>query len=175
MPRDKTAAHEKIVKAAMKEFLTKGFEKASMKAVADEVGMTSAGLYRHFKDKQDMFSELVKPGIVLVEEWRDRHKQFSYQEMNQESFEKMWDISSGMNDGALILDVMYQMPEVFQLIICCSAGTPYENYIHDMVERDAHEECLGEGYFDKGVLSDALFLTYRNFANFLSCQGTWQR
>ena len=35
-----------------------------------------------------------------------------------------------------------------------------------MVERDAHEECLGEGYFDKGVLSDALFLTYRNFANF---------
>lgn len=35
-----------------------------------------------------------------------------------------------------------------------------------MVERDAHEECLGEGYFDKGVLSDALFLTYRNFASF---------
>ena len=142
MPRDKTAAHEKIVKAAMKEFLTKGFEKASMKAVADEVGMTSAGLYRHFKDKQDMFSELVKPGIVLVEEWRDRHKQFSYQEMNQESFEKMWDISSGMNDGALILDVMYQMPEVFQLIICCSAGTPYENYIHDMVEEATDEMMI---------------------------------
>lgn len=35
-----------------------------------------------------------------------------------------------------------------------------------MVEKDAQEECLGEGYFDKGVLSDALFLTYRNFANF---------
>ena len=35
-----------------------------------------------------------------------------------------------------------------------------------MVEKDAQEESLGEGYFDKGVLSDALFLTYRNFANF---------
>ncbi len=139
MPRDKTAAHEKIVKAAMNEFLTKGFERASMKAVADEVGMTSAGLYRHFKDKQDMFAELVKPGIELVDEWRARHKQFSYQEMNKESFQKMWDMSSGMNDGALVLDVMYQMPEVFRLIICCSGGTPYETYIHDMMEEATDE------------------------------------
>ena len=68
MPRDKTQAHEKIVKAAMHEFLTKGFEQASMKSIADAVGMTSAGLYRHFKDKQDMFAELVKPGIALVDE-----------------------------------------------------------------------------------------------------------
>ncbi|MDO4522651.1 MAG: TetR/AcrR family transcriptional regulator [Eubacteriales bacterium] len=139
MPRDKTEAHEKIVKAAMHEFLTKGFEQASMKSVADEVGMTSAGLYRHFKDKQDMFAELVKPGIALLDEWYEKHKEFSYREMDKESFRAMWDISSGINDGALILDVMYQMPEVFRLIVCCSAGTPYENYIHDMVESATDE------------------------------------
>lgn len=42
MPRDKTASHEKIVDAAMREFQEKGYEQASMKAVADAVGMTSA-------------------------------------------------------------------------------------------------------------------------------------
>ena len=139
MPRDKTQAHEKIVKAAMHEFLTKGFEQASMKSIADAVGMTSAGLYRHFKDKQDMFAELVKPGIALVDEWSTKHKQFSYQAINQESFEAMWNSTNGINDGSLILDVMYQMPEVFRLIICCSGGTSYENYIHDMVEASTDE------------------------------------
>ena len=59
MPRDKTASHEKIVEAAMREFQEKGFEQASMKAVADAVGMTSAALYRHFASKQDMFAALV--------------------------------------------------------------------------------------------------------------------
>ena len=139
LPRDKTQAHEKIVKAAMHEFLTKGFEQASMKSIADAVGMTSAGLYRHFKDKQDMFAELVKPGIALVDEWSTKHKQFSYQAINQESFEAMWNSTNGINDGSLILDVMYQMPEVFRLIICCSGGTSYENYIHDMVEASTDE------------------------------------
>ena len=61
MPRDKTASHEKIVDAAMREFQEKGYEQASMKAVADAVGMTSAALYRHFENKQDMFASLVQP------------------------------------------------------------------------------------------------------------------
>ena len=52
MPRDKTASHERIVAAAMREFLEKGFEQASMKAVADAVGMTSAALYRHFENSR---------------------------------------------------------------------------------------------------------------------------
>ena len=47
MPKDKTETHERIIPAAMKIFLEKGFEKATMREIAEEAGITAAGLYRH--------------------------------------------------------------------------------------------------------------------------------
>lgn len=71
MPKDKSASHARIVPAARKEFLEKGFEKASMRSIAQAAGITSAGLYRHFDE--------------------------------------------------------------FKLLLCCSSGTRYENFVHDFV------------------------------------------
>ena len=61
MPKDKTETHERIIPAAMKIFLEKGFEKATMREIAEEAGITAAGLYRHFVDKEAMFAALVEP------------------------------------------------------------------------------------------------------------------
>ena len=43
MPKDKTETHERIIPAAMKIFLEKGFEKATMREIAEEAGITAAG------------------------------------------------------------------------------------------------------------------------------------
>ena len=85
MPRDKTASHEKIVDAAMREFQEKGYEQASMKAVADAVGMTSAALYRHFENKQDMFAALVQPALDELESWKEKHIASSYDLLKQKA------------------------------------------------------------------------------------------
>nr|MCR5129574.1 TetR/AcrR family transcriptional regulator [Lachnospiraceae bacterium] len=53
MPRDKTANHIKIMAAAKEEFLERGYEKASMRGIADRCSLTAAGIYRHCKDKED--------------------------------------------------------------------------------------------------------------------------
>ena len=42
------------------EFLAYGYEKASLNRVSAKVGITTAGLYKHFKNKEDMFFSLVK-------------------------------------------------------------------------------------------------------------------
>ncbi len=139
MPRDKTASHEKIVEAAMREFSEKGFEQASMKAVADAVGMTSAALYRHFASKQDMFAALVQPAIDAMNDWKVKHVSTCYDALDQEIPDMMWDMEDEFNDARIILDVMYQQPEAFRLLICCSAGTPYENCIHDLMEESTNE------------------------------------
>ena len=44
MPKDKTETHERILPVARKIFLEKGFEKASMRDIASEAGLTAAGL-----------------------------------------------------------------------------------------------------------------------------------
>lgn len=139
MPRDKTVSHEKIVRAAMNEFQEKGFEQASMKAVADGVGMTSAALYRHFASKQDMFAALVQPAVDALNAWKEKHVASSYDMLERGNSEIMWDFGSEFSDASMVLDVMYQQPEAFRLLFCCSAGTPYENCAHDMIEESTHE------------------------------------
>lgn len=139
MPRDKTASHEKIIEAAMREFLEKGFEQASMKAVADAVGMTSAALYRHFTSKQDMFAALVQPAVDALTAWKERHVAASYEILNLTDRSAIWSFSGESSDAGMVLDLMYGQPEIFRLLLFRSAGTPYESYFHNMVEESTDE------------------------------------
>ena len=52
MPRDKTATYEKISHCMKEEFLAYGYEKASLNRVSAKAGITTAGLYKHFKNKE---------------------------------------------------------------------------------------------------------------------------
>ena len=61
MSRDKTTHHEMIITAARNEFMTYGFADASMRRIAAAAGMSVAGLYKHFANKEEMFSALVEP------------------------------------------------------------------------------------------------------------------
>ena len=164
MPRDKTASHEKIVAAAMREFQEKGFEQASMKAVADAVGMTSAALYRHFTNKQDMFAAMVQPAIDTLKVWEEKHIAFSYDVLRQGCSESMWDFDADCNDARMVLDVMYQQPEACRLLLCCSAGTPYESFAHDMMEQATDrmmcflEGCSAQGYAVREVQRDEMHM-----------------
>ena len=73
MPRDKSANHIKLMAAAREEFLTFGFEKASMRSIGERCGMTAAGLYRHCRDKEDLFDQLVAPALGKLHSWMDTH------------------------------------------------------------------------------------------------------
>ncbi|MDO5784853.1 MAG: TetR/AcrR family transcriptional regulator [Eubacteriales bacterium] len=164
MPRDKTASHEKIVEAAMREFQEKGFERASMKAVADAVGMTSAALYRHFDSKQDMFATLVQPAVDALDAWREKHVAASYDILEREDTEIMWDFNGKNNDVSMVLDVMYQQPEAFRLLLFCSAGTPYESCFHDLTDQSTDEmmcflqACKAHGIHVREVQRDEMHM-----------------
>ena len=40
--------------------------------------MTSAGLYRHYEDKEAMFNAMVEPLIVSIKEWTGKHTSKKY-------------------------------------------------------------------------------------------------
>ena len=63
MARDKAGHHEQIMAAAWQEFLTYGFADASMRRIASSTGMSAAGLYKHFPNKEEMFAALVEPAF----------------------------------------------------------------------------------------------------------------
>lgn len=129
-PRDKSASHERIIPAARKEFLEKGYEKASIRAIAAAAGMTSAGLYRHFTDKEDIFAALVEP---LLKEFRGLFDVFTardYKLLEQDTLDTMWEEGA---DLAAFLDLIYRHFDAAKLLICCSEGTRYAHFVHDYV------------------------------------------
>ena len=69
MPRDKSLSHIRVNKAIMEEFLEKGYEGASIRSIGARAGMTSAGLYRHYADKEAMFEAMVQPLVDEMKRW----------------------------------------------------------------------------------------------------------
>lgn len=136
MPKDKTETYQKILPAAMAEFLEKGFEKATMRNIAEAAGITAAGLYRHFADKEAMFAALVEPVLAQCDAWYSKRKDEDYDYLEQGDLESMW------NQGVelqIMLDLVYQNFDVFKLLLCRSEGTKYSNWLHEFVMLEQRE------------------------------------
>ncbi|MCR5001242.1 MAG: TetR/AcrR family transcriptional regulator [Lachnospiraceae bacterium] len=136
MPRDKTLSHIKVNKAIKEEFLDKGFEAASIRSIGARAGMTSAGLYRHYADKESMFNAMVEPLIEEIKAWTTKHKERKY---------SLVDAQAGGGDifGESFVDMVREVilprRDEFKLLMTCSAGTKYENFIHEYARENQKE------------------------------------
>ncbi|MCR4874612.1 MAG: TetR/AcrR family transcriptional regulator [Clostridia bacterium] len=125
MIRDKELHHENIIEAATKEFLQYGFVDASMRRIASLSKMSVAGLYKHFASKEEMFCAVVEPvlfGLLTLYKNED------------ESEDIIENIDPSMLDNShearRAMEYIYDNFEVFQLIVCKSKGTQYEDFLH---------------------------------------------
>ncbi len=133
MPRDKTLSHEKVKKAIKEEFLEKGFEDASIRSIGARAGMTSAGLYRHYADKEAMFNSMVEPLIESIKDWTERHTDRKYSLVDDGvTKEELF----GETFIDMIKEVILPRKDEFILLMSRSSGTKYENFIHDYVEEN---------------------------------------
>ena len=56
---------EKILMAALRLFAKDGYEGVSVRNIAEELGMTKGALYRHYKNKRDIFDCIVERMIQV--------------------------------------------------------------------------------------------------------------
>lgn len=135
MPRDKTANHIKIMAAAKAEFMEVGFDRASMRSIAERCGMTAAGIYRHCRDKEDLFDQIVSPAAERINEWIDAHVARYIDAVNQDERMQWRDSEIDM-----MRELVYPNMEEYHLLLAKSQGSKYENFLHDLTER--HQEQL---------------------------------
>ena len=136
MPRDKTLSHEKVKKAVKEEFLEKGFEDASVRSIGARAGMTSAGLYRHYADKEAMFDAMVEPLVESIKEWTVNHTNKKYTLLEGGVLD---DELFGENFIDMVKDVILPQRDEFILLVSRSGGTRYEHFIHDYVDENQKE------------------------------------
>ena len=131
MPRDKTDTHKKIVTSAKREFLEQGFEKASMRKIAAQAGITAGGLYKHFPTKEAMFEALVEPTLKEYYRRDVELTNIAIQQITNRKFDLFRTASDSGNRE--VLDYIYHCFDEFQLMFNRSAGTKYETIRHDLV------------------------------------------
>ena len=121
-----------ILECAKKEFMEKGCEGASMRAIAERAGYTTGMLYGRFADKSQLFRELVSAAADRLFGYfsgaEDAFAAFpadrQYREMHSYVGEKV----------DVMMDIIYDNFDAFKLIVCKSAGSGYEYYIDQMIE-----------------------------------------
>jgi len=59
----------RISQAAQELFLSEGVGGVSMRKIADRVGVTATALYRHFRDKEEIFGEIMNAGLAILSEY----------------------------------------------------------------------------------------------------------
>lgn len=131
MTRDKAAHHGKIIAAAREEFMTFGFTDASMRRIAAAAGMSAAGLYRHFPGKEEMFAALVEPAFQGMMALYRKEEAAQRDAARSGSLTGQWENGS---DARLTVSYIYDHLDAFRLLVCKSAGTRYESFLHDFAE-----------------------------------------
>ncbi|MCR5587671.1 MAG: TetR/AcrR family transcriptional regulator, partial [Lachnospiraceae bacterium] len=130
------------------EFLEKGYMGATIRGIGKRAGMTSAGLYRHYQNKEAMFAGVVEPLVNEICEWMERHRSKGFQMI--ESYNDQ-DMFSGGNTGGntdgntgghmlfnesftdMIVEVVLPKKDEFKLLYDCSKGSKFENFIPDFI------------------------------------------
>ena len=71
---------ERILLTALQLFARDGYEAVSVRTIAEELGMTKGALYRHYKNKRDIFDSIVERMIQIdakrAEEYQVPTKQY---------------------------------------------------------------------------------------------------
>lgn len=116
-----------IIEAGKQEFLQKGFQGASLRSIAKSAHVTTGALYGYFSSKEDLFSAIVLPCSAAVK-CRFSQSKDSFFELPENTESNAVDCIPWM------VDYMYDHYDVFKILICCSDGTQFESFVHDMVE-----------------------------------------
>ena len=126
------ATLESIQRAAMQEFLDKGFQGASLRQIVKNAGVTTGAFYGYFSSKEALFNALVEPHAAALM-GRFMEAQTSFAELPEEQQPEHMGVESGTYLDWMV-DYICQHREPVKLLLCGAEGTSYENFVHRMVE-----------------------------------------
>jgi AcrR family transcriptional regulator len=123
----------RIIESAKKEFLANGFEKASLKLICENAGITTGALYKRYKGKEDLFCAVVADTVAHLNEFVQQKCAVDPNALSDDALIKAWDMDE--EDMMQWFSFLYEHHDGFVLLIKCAEGTVYANFQHDWVEK----------------------------------------
>ena len=129
-----------VLESAQNEFFEKGYEKASLRTIAQNAGVTTGALYVRFPNKDALFSALVSP---VAEAWLDFYRKGEEvaDTLSKENRpQDMWAMSDEM--VAQMVDFIFVNRQAFLLLLDKASGSSYEHFLDDLVEEELRQTTV---------------------------------
>ena len=120
-----------VHKAAMQEFLDKGFKSASLRNIVKIAGVTTGAFYGYYNSKEDLLEALVGDQYdYIMNRFCKAHQEFA-DLPPEEQPDHLTDSGACMHDMLLYA---YEHLDEFRLILCHAEGTRFYQLVDEMVE-----------------------------------------
>lgn len=126
----KEDTRQKLLESAKQEFLEFGYQKASLRRICKNAGVTTGALYFFFEDKADLYDALVRDLATLIMNMLKSHTD-TENVLYQDSFQYEKDLD--MLVGKQLISTYYAHQDIGKLLIHCSQGTAYEHYFDHII------------------------------------------
>lgn len=150
MARQIEGVAERIVDAAKREFLDKGYVEASLRTIAAEADTSTNSIYVRFGDKEGLFSAIVEPVLNEMTERFIRIQERFHLMTPEEQAERMPKYADGGTSE--LIDYIYEHLEEFRLLLDASYGTRFHNFVDELVRIEVeytYKFMEAVGYSDK--------------------------
>lgn len=139
---------EKLIASAKREFLDKGYAKASLRKICANAGVTTGALYFFFDDKEDLFRAIVEPPLTALVNMLKAHFEEDRQLLSRP---EAYRHQAGDHDeiAERFIHHLYQNYDSFLLLLTKSQGTAFENSLDRIVDLMGKQFELSTGQFVK--------------------------
>ncbi|MCR5625753.1 MAG: TetR/AcrR family transcriptional regulator [Lachnospiraceae bacterium] len=160
---------ELLIEEAKKEFLERGYNKASLRTICSRAGVTTGALYFFFKNKEELFAEIVDRPLKGLKELLKKHFKEDREYMSKIGSLSEMDMDHS-DESDMFIDYIYRYRDSFILVLGSSENTVYENSVDefvDMLEKSIPYMLSGmDGYtFDEYMSHWMAHLTIDAFTN----------
>ena len=149
---------KKLLDSAKKEFIEKGYMKASLRNICKDAGVTTGAMYFFFKDKEDLFENVVSGPLKELEGAIGSHFNMEAAMSDDGLSFSPEDLKDDYEAALTILSVLFRYRDEYLLVIEKSQGSKYENIVDRFVtyfyEHYLNMYCRMKGYSSKKDLKD---------------------
>lgn len=135
-----------ILRSAKKEFLEKGFIKASLKEICAGAQVTTGALYKRYRGKEELFMAVVSETVADLEAVYEEKRVVDFTGKTDEDLIKAWDMD--VENMMWWFRFLFDRHDGFVLLLKCAQGTAYADFPHDWVEKmtEASYDYYKEAY-----------------------------
>ncbi len=104
-----------ILKVSKEEFILKGFNDASLRVIASKCHISATAIYRHFKNKEEIFDAVIKPFIDYFREMTNYIEETDNEFLKNDQVSEMWNFE---HDGGFQYKLLFgEYMDLVKLIV----------------------------------------------------------